>query len=164
VLHVARPALMTTILLAVVALFLIPAALVGGSLGDRFGRRRMLVMAGWVAAGGTVLLLLARFSGVGMPLVILGGCLLGLATGVFFATNWALGTELVPTEQAGRYLGISNLAGAGAGIVGAGIGGPFADAFNQVQPGLGYLMLFAIYGLLFVLSIAALRPIPFRSP
>ncbi|MCK5633546.1 MAG: hypothetical protein KAI06_00575, partial [Anaerolineales bacterium] len=73
---------------------------------------------------------------------------------------WALGTDLVPPKEAGRYLGISNLAGAGAGIVGAGIGGPMADFFNQIQPGLGYLIIFAIYASLFLLSVVALRGIP----
>jgi MFS family permease len=91
-----------------------------------------------------------------VPMVIVSGCIIGLGTGTFYATNWALGTDLVPPTEAGRYLGISNLAGAGAGIVGAGIGGPMADFFNALRPGLGYLVIFAIYGALFLLSVAAL--------
>ena len=75
------------------------------------------------------------------------------------ATNWALGTDLVPPTEAGRYLGISNLAGAGAGIVGTGIGGPMADFFNALKPGLGYLVIFAIYGSLFVLSVVSLTKV-----
>jgi len=65
----------------------------------------------------------------------------------------------VPKEEAGRYLGISNLAGAGAGAVGAYIGGPIADYFTvhvPDQPGLGYVLLFAIYGALFLLSVVTL--------
>jgi MFS family permease len=73
------------------------------------------------------------------------------------AVNWALGADLAPKAEAGKYLGISNLAGAGAGIVGAGIGGPLADSFNLLQPGLGYLVIFGIYGGLFLLSVVALR-------
>lgn len=155
VLHVPNPASSTTILLAVVAVFLIPSALLGGSLADRIGRRRLLVAAGLVAALGALLLLFAA----GMPLVIAAGCLIGLGTGTFMASNWALGTELVPPQNAGRYLGISNLAGAGAGIVGAGIGGPMADMINQAQPGLGYIVIFAIYGGLFLLSVLTLLKI-----
>ena len=34
------------------------------------------------------------------------GILLGLATGLFVTTNWALGTRLAPDEQAGRYMGV----------------------------------------------------------
>jgi MFS family permease len=61
-----------------------------------------------------------------MTVIYVGGCIVGAATGMFFTTNWALGTDVVPKEEAGRYLGISNLAGAGAGAVGAYIGGPIA--------------------------------------
>jgi MFS family permease len=70
--------------------------------------------------------------------------------------NWALGTDLVPPGEAGRYLGISNLAGAGAGIIGAGIGGLVADAINHYYMGLGYFAIFAAYALLFALSSVVL--------
>jgi MFS family permease len=66
------------------------------------------------------------------------------------------GTELVPREEAGHYLGISNLAGAGAGVVGAGIGGFMADFLDGYQPGLGYFAIFACYGVLFLLSTVSL--------
>ncbi len=155
VLHVPNPATMTTILLAVVALFLIPSALGGGSLADRFGRKRLLYASGLVAGFGTLILLFAN----GMPLVIVAGCLIGLATGTFMATSWALGTELAPANEAGRYLGISNLAGAGAGIVGSGIGGPMADFFNLLQPGLGYIVIFTLYAILFFVSVFTLTNI-----
>jgi Na+/melibiose symporter-like transporter len=154
-LAIPNAASMTTVLLGMVALFLLPAALGGGLLADRFGRRQLVASAGLIAAVGTGLLLLAR----GLPLVLVSGCVIGLATGLFMAVNWALGTDLAPAAQAGKYLGISNLAGAGAGIVGAGIGGPLADAFNALRPGLGYLVIFAIYGGLFLLSVAALSQV-----
>ena len=91
--------------------------------------------------------------------IIASGCVIGLGTGIFFATNWAMGTDLVPKQDAGRYMGISNLAGAGAGIVGAGIGGPMADFFNHLSPGLGYIVIFGIYGMLFLLSVATLSKV-----
>ncbi|HOS80219.1 MAG TPA: hypothetical protein PLQ85_12050, partial [Anaerolineae bacterium] len=49
--------------------------------------------------------------------------------------------------------------GAGAGAIGTYIGGPIADFFTvhtPQTPGLGYIVIFAIYGLLFLLSTAAL--------
>ena len=152
VLHIPNAATMTTILLAVVAVFLLPAALYGGYLADRVGRRRLVALSGLVAGAGTVLLLFSP----NIPMVLVSGCIIGLGTGLFYASNWALGTDLAPSAEAGRYLGISNLAGAGAGIVGAGIGGPMADFFNALQPGLGYLVIFAVYAALFFLSVLAL--------
>jgi len=156
VLHAEEPATVTTLLLAVVALFLIPSALGGGYLADRVGRRKLIGFAGLACTLGTCVLLISPT----LAAVIIGGCILGIGAGVFMATSWALGTDLAPAHEAGRYLGISNLAGAGAGIVGAGIGGPLADFFNQLQPGLGYLVIFALYAGLFLLSVVTLRWIP----
>jgi MFS family permease len=156
VLHAEEPATVTTLLLAVVALFLIPSALGGGYLADRIGRRKLVGFAGLAGTLGTCVLLISPT----MVAVIIGGCILGLGAGTFMATSWALGTDLAPAHEAGRYLGISNLAGAGAGIVGAGIGGPLADFFNQLQPGLGYMVIFAAYAGLFLLSVVTLRWIP----
>ena len=60
---------------------------------------------------------------------------------------------LVPLTEVGRYLGISNLAGAGAGMIGSGIGGPVADSLNGVLRGLGCLTIFTSFGFQFMLSV-----------
>jgi MFS family permease len=158
VLHIPNAATMTTVLLAAVAVFLIGSALGGGYLADRIGRKRLVAFSGLIAAAGTLLLLFSN----NIPMVIVSGSIIGIGAGTFMATNWALGTDLAPPQEAGRYLGISNLAGAGAGIVGAGIGGPMADFFNGLRPGLGYLVIFGVYGALFLLSVAALAQV--REP
>jgi MFS family permease len=150
----------TTILLASVGVFVIISALIGGNLADKIGRKRLIAGAGLLGAAGTLILLFST----NMGMVILSGCVIGLGAGTFMATNWALGTDLVPPAEAGRYLGISNLAGAGAGIVGAGIGGPMADFFNLLRPGLGYLVIFGIYGSLFLLSVVSLRGVRYQEP
>jgi MFS family permease len=148
-------------LMMVVGIFILLSALPSGWLGDRFGHRRLVAASGLLAALGTLIILLTT----SLTVIYVGGCLIGLAAGLFFTANWALGTSLVPKEEAGRYLGISNLAGAGAGAVGAYIGGPIADYFTvQVPevPGLGYVTLFAIYGALFLFSVVALTRV--RAP
>jgi MFS family permease len=134
-------------------------ALLSGWLADRFSHKRLVALAGIVAAFGTLVVLLVP----DLMVIYIGGCFIGAATGLFYTANWALGTELVPQSEAGRYLGISNLAGAGAGIVGAGIGGPMADFFNALRPGLGYQVIFALYGALFLLSVAALTQVKVRQ-
>jgi len=135
-------------LLMVVGIFTVASALPSGWLSDKFGRKSLVALSGVVAAVGTFLLFFAH----NMTLVTICGVIIGLSTGIFMTVNWALGTDLVPSAEAGMYLGVSNLAGAGAGIVGAGIGGPMADFFNAYQKGLGYLVIFGIYGALFLLS------------
>jgi MFS family permease len=149
---------MTGTLITFVGAFTLLSALPSGWLADRFGQKRMIVLSGLLAALGT-LIVLGTIWVPRMGLVYAAGCVLGLATGLFVTTNWALGTCLVPSAEAGRYLGISNLAGAGAGMIGAGIGGPVADYLNADLPGLGYFVIFAGYGILFLLSAVSLRGI-----
>ncbi len=138
-------------LMMVVGILIMLCALPSGWLADRIGRKRLVALSGVVAAIGTLVLITSP----NMTVIYVGGCLIGAATGTFFTTNWALGTDIVPKKEAGKYLGISNLAGAGAGAVGAYIGGPIADYFTTrapQSPAIGYLLIFAIYGVLFLLS------------
>jgi MFS family permease len=145
-----------------VGIFLLISALLSGWLTDRFGHKVVTAASGFIAALGTLMMLLATNKG----LVLAGGSVLGIAVGLFYTASWALGTNLVPPNEVGRYLGISNLAGAGAGAVGAYIGGPLADFFTvhtpQV-PGLGYVLIFTLYGLLFLLSIFALTGVKLQQ-
>jgi len=145
-------------LILIVGIFILASTVPAGWLTDRFGEKRMVSMSGFVAVLGTVIAL----SIPSLTIIYIGGCLIGIAFGFFYASNWALGTLLVPRAEAGRYLGLSNLAGAGAGAVGAYIGGPIADFLTaQVPqvPGFGYVLLFTIYGLLFLFSTLVLTQI-----
>jgi MFS family permease len=147
-------------LIMVVGLFTLATALPGGWLSDRLGHKRLVGLSGLLAAAGTLVLLGTIWNPSTLQIYV-AGCILGLGTGLFTATNWALGTQLAPKNEAGRYLGISNLAGAGAGMIGAGIGGPVADYLNNYRPGLGYFAIFAGYGLLFLLSTFTLKWVKF---
>jgi MFS family permease len=128
-----------------VGISILVTALPGGWLSDRFSKRLLVAIAGLVAAGGTFLILAVPTMGA----LYAGGSLIGAAMGLFYSASWALGTEIVPQMRAGHFLGISNLAGAGSGAIGAYIGGPIADVH-------GYVLLFTIYGLMFLLAVGAL--------
>lgn len=128
-----------------VGVFILAVALPGGWLADRIGKKRLIVAASLLAAVGTLTVILSP----GMVLIYVGGCLIGAGLGLFYPSIWALGTEIVPQEKAGQFLGLSNLAGAGAGAIGAYIGGPIADNMS-------YTLLMSIYGVLFLLAIITL--------
>jgi len=149
---------MSGTLISFVGVFMLATALPGGWLSDRIGPRRLVALGGIVAVVGTAILLSTIWV-PRLPVMYLAGAVIGLGTGLFMTTNWAMGTSLVPPAEAGRYLGISNLAGAGAGMVGSGLGGPLADYLNRYRPGLGYFAIFACYGLLFALSTISLRAV-----
>ncbi len=154
-----------SLLMAVVGALILVSVLLSAWLADRIGLKRLVAASGVIAAIGVAVIMVAP----GLTLIIVGGAIVGAATGTFFTSNWALGTDIVPKEKAGRYLGLSNLAGAGAGAVGAYIGGPIADYFSvrmPAIPGIGYVVLFGIFGLLFLLSSLVLVAIrePQKAP
>jgi MFS family permease len=135
----------------VVGVLVILFALPSGWLADKIGRKVLVAISGILATIGTVILLLSP----NMTVIMVGGCIVGAGIGMFFTANWALGTDIVPKKEAGKFLGISNLAGAGAGAVGSYIGGPIADYFTAnfpQTPGLGYMLIFGIYAALFLIS------------
>jgi MFS family permease len=139
-----------------VGVFLILSAIPAGWMADKIGQKKLIGISGIIGAVGGFLLL-GTIAVPNPTLIYISGGILGVATGMFMTTNWAMGTNLVPPEEAGRYLGISNLAGAGAAFIGYGIGAPVADYLNKVTPGVGYIATFAAYGVLFLLSTVSLR-------
>jgi MFS family permease len=120
-------------------------ALPSGWLADRFGKKILLVISAILSAIGTGIFLLTTE----MTILYVGGCIVGAGAGLFYSVSWALGTEIVPKDQAAKYLGIQNLAGAGAGAIGAYIGGPIADNTS-------FVLLMTIYGIIFLLSMVPL--------
>lgn len=134
-----------------IGIFILLSALPSGWLTDRFGTKKIILISAILATLGTALVLLSP----SISWMYAAGCLVGAGIGFFYASNWALGTEIVPKDQAGKFLGISNLAGAGAGAVGAYIGGPIADQ-------IGYTNLMTIYVVLFLFSILALAKIKLK--
>lgn len=154
VLAVSNPIKLTGDLLAAITLALIVFSLIGGWIGDRIGHRRLLTLASLIGAAGCFLLLWARTP---ERLLIFGG-VLGVGIGLFLTGNWALANEQAPSDQAGKYMGLTNLATAGAGVIGR-IEGPMIDYLNGLNPGAwwGYTTLFllGVVGMLF--SILLLR-------
>lgn len=131
-----------------IGIFILISAVPSGWLTDRFGTKKIILISAILTTLGTAFVLLSP----SISWMYAAGCLVGAGIGFFYASNWALGTEIVPQDQAGRFLGISNLAGAGAGAVGAYIGGPIADQ-------IGYTPLMTIYVVLFIFSMLALAKI-----
>jgi MFS family permease len=132
-------------LMLMVGLAIFISSIPAGWLSDKFGRKRVCAFSGVLALIGTIIVITSP----SMTVLYVGGIIVGIAIGFFYSASWALGTRLVPKEEAGRYLGIQNLAGAGAGAVGAYIGGPIGD-------NVGFTVLMSIFGLLFLISTLAL--------
>jgi MFS family permease len=135
----------TAKLVMFVGIAILISSIPAGWLTDKFGRKPVCAFSGVLAMIGTIIVVFSP----SMTVLYVGGLLVGVAIGFFYSASWALGTGLVPKSEAGRYLGIQNLAGAGAGAVGAYIGGPIGD-------GVGFTVLISIFGFLFLISTLAL--------
>jgi MFS family permease len=132
-------------LMLFVGLSIFISSIPAGWLTDKFGRKPICAFSGVLATAGTIVVT----TSVNVTMLYVGGVMIGVAMGFFYSASWALGTTLVPKQEAARYLGIQNIAGAGAGAIGAYIGGPIGDAA-------GFTLLMSIFGFLFLVSTVAL--------
>jgi MFS family permease len=132
------------------------AVIPGARVSDRIGRKPVIYAA--CALGGLGMAIVAAAPVI--PVAILGAGLFGAGSGMFLAVDWALMTDIIPKASSGRYMGISNVATATAGIFAVMTGALLMDAMNAA---LGYgtgprfaLGLAVIY---YVLGALLLRPV-----
>jgi len=92
--------------------------------------------------------------------VTIFGAVLGAGIGLFLTPNWALANGLAPEAEAGKYLGLTNLATAGSGAL-ARLEGPALDWLNAAYPGawIGYKGMFIFGAVCICLSLFMLRKI-----
>ncbi len=127
-----------------------------GRLSDRVGRKPIAILAAVIGASGILIIII--YQGYASLMVAAG--FLGVATGAFSSVNWALAVDLVAKGQEARYLGLANMATAGAGAL-AGLFGPLIDHFEAVEVALGYRVMliiclaFFLLGGLLILKIKA---------
>ena len=161
VLAIANPVKLTGDLLATITVALVLFALTGGWLGDRFGYRFMSLVASVFGAIGCFLLLWARTPGT----LLAYGTILGMGIGLFLTANWALANALAPSEETGKFMGLTNLATAGAGAIGR-LEGPFIDLLNNAHPGRwwGYSGLFLLGTASILVSAVLLIKISPKKP
>ncbi len=104
-----------------------------GHLSDRFGRRSIGLVSGLIGALGIGLLFFFR----SYQFILTSAILMGIGFGGLMSTNWALAVDVVPKDEAGKYIGLTNLASAGGSAL-ARLKGPMIDFLNARQFGLGY--------------------------
>lgn len=158
-LQVDDPIKLTNDVLAAIVLALIGFAVIAGYLCDRFGRKPMHILAAILVCAGSILMAFAD-----TPIMVVAyGSIVGAGVGTFLSANWALANDLAPRAEAGKYLGLTNIATAGAAALSR-LYGPVIDAVNNAHPGqfLGYDVLFVGAALTSILSMVLLRKVPDR--
>jgi len=145
-------------LAALVAFVALLAAIPGGAATARWGRVRTVLASALLGAMGALAFAVAPSYAALFVIAIP----FGMALGVFLSADWALLVELVPPDEAGRYLGLSNVATAGAGLLAVAIGGPIADLVNAAAPGVGYRVVFLLAAIEFLVGAWSVRHV--REP
>ncbi len=141
---------------AIVAAMTALAALPGGRLSDRFGRRPVIWVAAAIAATG----LLGATVAPTPALAIASWVPFGIGVGTFLSADWALMADVVPKETTGRYMGILNAGTAMAGPVFVLLAGPIQDLVGATlgvpygpRAALGVAVLFVVLAALALLKV-----------
>ncbi|MDP3047025.1 MAG: MFS transporter, partial [Chloroflexota bacterium] len=147
VLRLPNPAAEVGNLLAIIAVAIAIVVYPAGALSDRWGRKPLVILSGALGAAGALLMVTAS----SLEMVLIDGGIIGVSIGIFLSVNWAWGADLIPSGDSGRFLGISNIATAGSGVV-AGLGGLILDYFNAQSVNMGYPVLFGSAAVCYVLG------------
>ncbi|NMC45413.1 MAG: SLC45 family MFS transporter [Chloroflexi bacterium] len=139
VLQVENAVKTTGSVMAVIAGALVVSVLIAGWLIERTGPRKLMNTAMMLTALGSMVLFFIQEIGT---FTIVAG-FIGAGMGLYLTSNWTVAVKLAPTEQAGKFMGLTNLATAGASAVGK-LEGPFIDLANRWEAGAfwGYRLMF----------------------
>lgn len=169
----------TTDLLAIIVVLSILVSYPAARISDRWGRKPMVIVCALLGAVGALgivfsrstLLPSAMTSGVasllgipaGLAQVLWFGVPIGVGIGCFLTVDWAFMIDLIPADEAGRFLGFSNIATAGSGIIARLVAGPILDHFNAGarilgEPG-GYPVVFGMFVVYFVVGMLLVLPV-----
>jgi Na+/melibiose symporter-like transporter len=158
VVGISNPAATTADLLLVVGICMVVVVYPAGRLSDRVGRRPIVLSSMLLGALGIVVLFFSR----SYEHIILSGGLLGISSGAFMSANWALAIDLLPKGEEARYLGLTNLATAGAAALALFSVGPAIDFFNTYSPNLGYSVMLLVCFICFVVGSVLLMKVKGR--
>jgi MFS family permease len=166
-----------SILLGLVIIGAVVAAYPAAMLSEKIGRKRVIYVASVVGFVGAVCLLIPYFimtnavnevknldllaqqpildrtRPMAITLCVIFGALVGTSWGAFMSVDWAYATDLVPLTEAGRFMGLLNVATAGCQAVAAFVGGLLVDS------SLGYVGLLIVTGAYFIVSAFLLRQV-----
>jgi MFS family permease len=160
----------TTVLIAtaIVGVSTALAALPGGRLSDRFGRRPVIWTASAIAAFGLAAVAVAPTP----ELAVVSWVPFGIGMGIFLSADWALMADVIPKHTSGRYMGILNAGTAMAGPAFIIVAGPLQDLVAATisdplgpRVAMGVGALFVVFAAIALLKVnPARREFPVSAP
>jgi Na+/melibiose symporter-like transporter len=131
--EITNPVKVVADLTIIIGIFLVLVVYPAGYLADKIGRKAIVIASGLVGVIGVGIMIFLH----SYTWILVGGAFIGVANGSFMSASWAMATDLVNKGEEGRYMGLTNIATAGAGIIAA-FSGPVIDWINEMSSGLGY--------------------------
>ncbi len=141
-----------TVMVGLVAVGTLITVVPSARLSDRIGRKPVIYLSCALGAVGLATVALAP----SFEFALVGSVLYGLSAGTFLAVDWALMTDIIPKAASGRYMGLSNVATASAGVLAIAIGGSLMDV---VGGGDGPRAALWVAVALIILGALLLRPV-----
>jgi MFS family permease len=166
--------------IVIVSAFII--SLPAARFSDRVGRRPVILTGGLMGSVGVLFLVFSAYQllpgFVVSPLAgllhvpelaaqaTLVGVLIGVGYGLFFSVDWAFIQDIIPPDEAGLFMGFSNIATAGSGIIARFVGGFLLDPFNKGPhilglPG-GYPVIFVVFAIWLFIGAFLILKVPER--
>jgi MFS family permease len=170
----------TYTLLGIVIITSFVVALPAAWASDRLGRRPFILAGGIIGAIGLLVLVFSSHRLLPAQLVqplahglkvpelaaqaTLVGVLIGIGYGLFYSVDWAFIQDVIPRDEAGLFMGFSNIATAGSGIIARFVGGFLLDPFNAGPhilglPG-GYPVIFTVFFVWLLIGALLILKVP----
>ncbi|MFN8477341.1 MAG: MFS transporter [Kouleothrix sp.] len=137
------------------------SSLLAGSLSDRYGRKLMVYISGGLQA----LVVLVYILSKNFEVAVLMGIVFGLGYGAYQAVDWALASDILPSEDDyAKDMGVWHVAMTLPQSIATPIAGLLLDNFQRVgqangQPTLGYTVIFGIAFVYFLLGTVLVRQV-----
>ena len=110
-------------MVGLVAIGTVASVVPAARISDRIGRKPVIWTSCALGAAGLAIVASAPI----LPVAFVGALLYGISAGTFLAVDWALMTDIIPKASSGRYMGLSNVATASAGVLAIAVGGTLMD-------------------------------------
>lgn len=151
----------TSIIVVTMLVGSIASSLVAGILSDRYGRKVMVYISGSMQA---MVVGVFVFSG-SFGVAVLMGIVFGLGYGAYQAVDWALASDVLPSEDDyARDMGVWHIAFTLPQVLATPVAGVLLDSFQHVgqssgRSNLGYMVIFGLSFVYFVLGTVLVRKI-----